>query len=130
VGEIHLGPAQPARLTPAQTAQSDEPPQREQRIADHGVQERGEVLGGPHAHPWALAGALPLLHPPVGPHLGVGLEVARDLDVPGRVGLQHTLAHGQVQRRPQRGAQVRHGRGGLRQALAVGGLGDLGEHRA
>jgi hypothetical protein len=29
VVEVHLGPAQPARLTTAQAAQSDQPPQRE-----------------------------------------------------------------------------------------------------
>jgi hypothetical protein len=69
-------------------------------------------------------GLLPRLDPGLGPHFGVGLLVAGDLDVPGRVAVQHTLFDGEVERR----AQVLHRRRGLRATFAVTGAGNGREH--
>src|SRR5258707_65944 len=64
----------------------------------------GRGCAGPHADRRSLPGVPPLLDPPVGPHLGVRFPVTRDLDMSGRVGLEHSFADREVQRRPQGGA--------------------------
>src|SRR5689334_20245198 len=57
--EIDFLPAQPGDLSPAQSAQGDQPPQREQRVVGHKVQELGQLGGGPHRHRRALTVFLP-----------------------------------------------------------------------
>src|SRR6266542_4419096 len=47
VVEIHLGPAQPARLAAAQAAQSDEPPQREQAVRGRRIMLAAHLAGQP-----------------------------------------------------------------------------------
>ncbi|WP_246384334.1 hypothetical protein [Micromonospora carbonacea] len=60
----------------------------------------------------------------------MGLLVAGDLDVPGRVAVQDAFLDREVEGGPQGGAQMVHRRGGLRTALAVSRRRYLREHGA
>ncbi|WP_041799136.1 hypothetical protein [Micromonospora aurantiaca (nom. illeg.)] len=99
--EIDVGPPQPAQLTTAQPAQPGEPPEGEQGIVVDGAEELGELVGGPDRHRRPGAGLFPGLDAGVGPDPGVGLLVAGDLDVPGRVAVQDSFLDREVEGGPQ-----------------------------
>jgi hypothetical protein len=88
------------------------------------------LRGGPYLDRRVFPGEFPVLDAAFGPHLGMRAPAAGDLDVPGRVAVDQLLEDGEVQCRAQGGPQVVERGRRLRLALAVGGLGDLGEHRA
>jgi hypothetical protein len=79
-----------------------------------------EMPSSPSVYPWdpnSLIWAL-------------GRLVTRNFDMSRRVRVDQPFTDGEVERGPQRAAQVLHGGGGLREALPVRDLGDLGEDRS
>jgi hypothetical protein len=74
--DVDAPPAQPGGFPSAQVAQRDQPPQREQRIIGHGVEDLSDLRGGPHRHRRPVAVGAPLLDPGLGPHHGGGRRVA------------------------------------------------------
>jgi hypothetical protein len=128
--QVDVGPPQSAQFAAAQPPQASEPPEREQGVIGDGAEELGQVIGGPDRHGRVGARLFPGGDALLGPDLGVRRLVALDLDVPGRVAVQHAFFDSEVEGGALGGAEVLHRRGGLRPAFAVGGAGDPGEHGA
>ncbi|MEU6718717.1 hypothetical protein ABZ897_45245 [Nonomuraea sp. NPDC046802] len=75
--DVKVDPAKADYLGAPQTAQSDQPPQREQPVITDEGEELGQLLDHPYRHSGALAGAPPRGHPPWGPHHGVDVAWRR-----------------------------------------------------
>lgn len=68
---VEVDPARAGHLGAPQTAQSDQPPQRQQSVVTDEGEELGELLDRSHRNGGTLTGALSRGHPPWGPHHGM-----------------------------------------------------------
>lgn len=107
-GQVDILPTQARHLAPTRAAQGHQPPQHEQRIVAHRLQEPRQIVQIPHRDPWAHAGLTPHRLMLVIPDHRMRARTVRQPQIPGGIVANDALPSRLRQRAAQHRADPAH----------------------